>query len=594
MKINRKIIIVFSITIIVLVESVGLIGFQSLQSAVIDSEVNHMKADIASNADQINQLHLKTSKEMTFAVHRFEVSPSLQTTGSMNMAMNMGNNDSSSTMQADSAPSYTSEWIKDFQSLFNVPATCYLHSNGDSMYQKIVFEEKSALPTGYGDVYIQPPYVSPHTGAPVIAYVAKIKQNDKDSAIFHCEIPFVIFDEIVKTKSGIMSIIDSTGKTIASSSGNVNSKDTDANLSLLNIINTSQNGFGTYVKNGETNYVVFEKLPTFGWSIVYEKPYSSLLSGNTSLHQLELQISIVAVSVGMAGFAIVFLISSKIYRPFMQLANACRAQDVSNLRKINILTNQEEVADVANAVNEMISKVNMLEKQREEFGSMITHELRTPLVPIIGWCGNLRNSKIMGIGLTERQLPGINAIERNAKRLEKLIGDVMDIHKLDLYKMKFDHHDINIAEFMSLIQHDLQETMKTKKIQFTNSAIDGSMVINADKSRLEQVLTNLILNAVDFVSAGGIIEIGAKDNGDGSVLFYVKDNGKGITKEKQEDIFKKFYQVDTSLTRTHGGTGLGLAISKAIVEAFGGKIWFKSEEGHGSSFYFTIPKGIVR
>jgi len=72
----------------------------------------------------------------------------------------------------------------------------------------------------------------------------------------------------------------------------------------------------------------------------------------------------------------------------------------------------------------------------------------------------------------------------------------------------------------------------------------------------------------------------------------VKDNGEGIKKEKQEDIFKKFYQVDTSLTRTHGGTGLGLAISKAIVEAFGGKIWFKSEEGHGSSFYFTIPRSI--
>src|SRR5438445_37156 len=495
-------------------------------------------------------------------------------------------------MRFGPATSSSSEWIKDFQALFNVPVDCHLHSNGDSMYQQIVSEEKSALPTGYGDVYIQPPYISPHTRVPVIAYVAKIKQNDTGSAIFHCEIPFVIFDDIVKTKSGTMSIVDQTGKTIASSSGNVKSKDADVNTSIRNIINTSQNGFGTYAKNGESNYVVFGKLPTFGWSIVYEKPYSSLLSGNTSLNQLELQILIVAVSVGAAGFAIVFLISSKIYRPIMQLANACRAEDVSNLRKIEILTSQEEVADVANAVNEMISKVNMLEEQREEFGSMITHELRTPLVPIIGWCGNLRNSKIMGVALTERQLPGINAIERNAKRLEQLIGDVMDIHKLDLHKMKFDHHDVNVAEFMSLIHSNFEETMKSKRIQFTNSTIDDSMVLSADKGRLEQVFTNLILNAVDFVPSGGMIETGAKDNGDGSILFYVKDNGAGIKKEKQEDIFKKFYQVDTSLTRTHGGTGLGLAISKAIVESFGGKIWFKSEEGHGSSFYFTIPRSI--
>src|SRR2546430_5997285 len=149
MKINAKIIIVFSITIIVLVESVGLISFQSLQSAAIDSEVNNMKVDIASKADQINQLHLKTSKEMTLAVHQFELFPSLQTGASMNMAMNMGNNDSSSTMRVDPVASSSSEWIKDFQALFNVPVDCYLHSKGDSMYQQIVSEEQSALPTGY-------------------------------------------------------------------------------------------------------------------------------------------------------------------------------------------------------------------------------------------------------------------------------------------------------------------------------------------------------------------------------------------------------------------------------------------------------------
>ncbi|TLX83136.1 MAG: HAMP domain-containing protein [Thaumarchaeota archaeon] len=591
MKINQKIIIVFSITIIILVEVVGFISFQSLESAVIDSGVNDMKTNIASRVDQINHLHLEASKEMTLAVHQFELFPSLQAAGSMNM--NMGN-DNSSSMRTESVSSDSSDWIKYYQALFDVPAKCYLHPKDASMYQKIVSEEQSALPTGYGNVYIQPPYVSPHIGAPVIAYVAKIKQNDVDSSIFHCEIPFTIFNDIVKTTSGNINIVDSTGKTIVNSYSNTTSKDTATNLSILNIINTSKDGFGTYVMNEETNYVVFKKLPTFGWSIVYEKPYSSFLSGNTSLSQLELKIFVVAVIVGVAGFVVVFLISSKIYRPITQLANACRAEDVSNLKKIEILKSQDEVADVANAVNEMISKVNMLEKQREEFASMITHELKTPLQPIIGWCGNLKNSKIMGVASTERQITAINAIERNAKRLEQLIGDVMDVHKLDLHKMKFDHSDINVTEFMSLMHSNFQEIMKPKRIRFTNSAIDGNMVITADKNRLEQVLTNLILNAVDFVSVDGMIEIGAKDNGDGSILFYVKDNGKGIKKEMQKDLFKKFYQVDASLTRTHGGTGLGLAISKAIVEAFGGKIWFKSEEGNGSSFYFTITRSMVR
>ncbi|HWY34145.1 MAG TPA: ATP-binding protein, partial [Nitrosopumilaceae archaeon] len=424
------------------------------------------------------------------------------------------------------------------------------------MYQKIVSEEQLAFPTGYGDVYIQPPHISPHTQLPVIDYAAKIKQNGADSAIFHCEIPFTVFNDIVKTNSGTMSIVDSAGKTIISSSGQMTSKDSVTNLSILNIINKSENGFGTYVKKGETNYVAFKQLPTFGWLIVYEKPYSSLLSGNTSLSQLEVNIFIAAISVGIAGFVIVLLLSSKISSPITQLANACRSQDVSNLKKIEVLASKDEVWDVANAVNEMISKINTLEKQKEEFTSMIAHELKTPLVPILGWCGSLKNSKIMGgVTLTERQFLGVDAIERNATRLKQLIGDIMDVHKLDLQKMKFEYTDINVTEFMSFMHSNLQGMMKPKEIQFTNSTINDSMVIKSDKNRLEQVMTNLILNAIDFVRADGKIEIDARDNGDGSILFSVKDNGIGIQKEKQQYLFKKFYQADTSRTRIHGGNG---------------------------------------
>jgi signal transduction histidine kinase len=601
MKINLQIIIVFSIMIIALTLTVGFISFQSLESAVINSEINNMQAGIISKADQINQLHLKTSKEMTLAVHQFELFPTLQKVLSMNtdmgmnmnMGMKMSNNDINSSSTQIDPVSITANWIKDFQALFDVPATCYLHTKDSSMYQQVVSEEESAFPTGYGNVYIEPPHLSPHTQIPVIGYFAKIKQNGADSAIFHCEIPFTVFNDIVKTNSGTMSIVDSAGKTI-SSSGQTISKD-PATIALgnpdLNIINTSENGFGTYVKKGETNYVVFKQLHTFGWLIVYEKPYSSLLSGNTSLSQLEVKILIVTTGVGVAGFVIVLIISSKISRPITRLANDCRSQDVSNLKKIEVLTRKDEVSDVANAVNEMISKINTLEKQKEEFTSMIAHELKTPLVPIIGWCGSLKNSKIMGgDALTVRQLSGVDSIERNAMRLKQLVGDVMDVHKLDLRRMKFDYNDINVTEFMNLMHSNLQGMMKPKAIQFINSTINDHMVIKSDKNRLEQVITNLILNAVDFVRVDGMIEIGARDNGDGSLLFHVKDNGTGIKKEKQQYLFKKFYQADTSRTRIHGGTGLGLAVSKGIVEAVGGNMWFESEEGKGSIFYFTIPR----
>src|SRR5207245_11407032 len=109
-----------------------------------------------------------------------------------------------------------------------------------------------------------------------------------------------------------------------------------------------------------------------------------------------------------------------------------------------------------------------------------------------------------------------------------------------------------------------------------------------DKSTLEQILNNIILNAVDFVTnEKGRIEIGAESKAS-KILFTVKDNGIGIPKKKQDRLFTQFYQLDTSATRKHGGSGLGLSICKGIVAAMGGEIWLDSDEGKGAIFYFTI------
>jgi two-component system, OmpR family, phosphate regulon sensor histidine kinase PhoR len=129
--------------------------------------------------------------------------------------------------------------------------------------------------------------------------------------------------------------------------------------------------------------------------------------------------------------------------------------------------------------------------------------------------------------------------------------------------------------------------MEPKHIQFVNSTEEG-LVLKSDKSRLEQVLNNIILNAVDFVPENGRIDIKA-ENQEGKILFTIKDNGIGIPKDKQHNLFKQFYQLDTTATRKHGGSGLGLSICRGIVEALGGKIWVESDTGMGSIFHFTIP-----
>lgn len=224
---------------------------------------------------------------------------------------------------------------------------------------------------------------------------------------------------------------------------------------------------------------------------------------------------------------------------------------------------------------------------KDEFSAMITHELNTPLVPILGYCKMLKTSMLGKVD--PEQLEAIEIIEKNAKRLESLISDIMDVRKLDLNKLRFKIDDLSIDEFFSNLDSDYKKILDNKKCKFTISQYSKGLVIKTDKSRLRQVFDNLISNSIKFVPENhGQIEIGCmKENSD--IVFYVKDNGIGISQEKQKELFQKFYQIDTSERRPIGGTGLGLAISKGIVEKLGGTISVKSDGRTETIFYMKFP-----
>ena len=155
--------------------------------------------------------------------------------------------------------------------------------------------------------------------------------------------------------------------------------------------------------------------------------------------------------------------------------------------------------------------------------------------------------------------------------------------------MKYYSEDIIVDDFIKQKMETLDHLMKEKRIEFTKS-IQPELTVKADRSKLAEVFTNLIENAVSFVpETGGKIQITGKSE-DRFVQFSVVDNGPGIPKDKIGDLFKKFYQLDTSHTRKHGGSGLGLTICRGYIEGMDGKIWTESEEGKGTTFLFTIPK----
>lgn len=224
--------------------------------------------------------------------------------------------------------------------------------------------------------------------------------------------------------------------------------------------------------------------------------------------------------------------------------------------------------------------------QKEEFAAMVSHELKTPIFPIKMHCEMLKDSEMMG-KLNPEQRESVDMIEKMALNLEHLTGDIFDAQKLDMNQMQFNKKKFKLCKFLDEIKLDVKQLVNEKKISMNFDFDD--IQITTDRDRLSQVLSNLIRNSIDFVEENsGKIDIGAMQKED-KIVFYVKDNGIGIPADKIPKMFRKFYQIDTTLKRRHGGTGLGLVICKGIVEGLGGNIWVYSEIGKGTTFTFDIP-----
>ena len=236
-------------------------------------------------------------------------------------------------------------------------------------------------------------------------------------------------------------------------------------------------------------------------------------------------------------------------------------------------------------VKNLVVKHKKIDQQKSEFASMIAHDLKTPLTPIIGWCSILEQG--MYGPLNTKQLKSIQRIKENANTIHAMMGDLLDVRKMDLHKMKFNFSDMNTNDLVQSVYDDYEGVMKKDNIEFVISC-NEKIILYGDKLRTEQVLKNFLLNAIDFVGEDGKIEMYTRRH-DPYVTFYVKDNGIGIANDKQKDLFNKFYQVDSSTTRKHGGSGLGLAICKGIVEGMNGLIGVESHIGEGSIFYFSLP-----
>jgi two-component system phosphate regulon sensor histidine kinase PhoR len=232
-----------------------------------------------------------------------------------------------------------------------------------------------------------------------------------------------------------------------------------------------------------------------------------------------------------------------------------------------------------------VTRLKQLERTREDFVANVSHELRTPLSLIKGYVETLLDGARDNPEVAERFL---KIIDRNTQRLDLLIQDLLTISALESGRMKLNLQPVELRSLVEKIFTDLHSRAENKDIKLVNDLPE--FVAHADAHRLEQVLANLVDNAIKYGRTQGTVSIGGRV-GDmpGQLEIFVRDDGPGIPTESLDRVFERFYRVDKARSREQGGTGLGLSIVKHIIHNHGGKVWAKSEPGKGATFFFTLP-----
>jgi two-component system phosphate regulon sensor histidine kinase PhoR len=232
-----------------------------------------------------------------------------------------------------------------------------------------------------------------------------------------------------------------------------------------------------------------------------------------------------------------------------------------------------------------LTRVHKLETVRRDFISNLSHELRTPLASLKALTETLQDGALDDPPAARRFIGQIQ-IETDA--MTQMATELLELSRIESGRLSLDLKPASAFDLLSSASERMQLQGERAGISLRVECADDLPKVNIDSQRLEQVLVNLIHNAVKFTKAGGEVVLEAVA-GNGEVRFAVRDTGVGIPVDDVSRIFERFYRVDKS--RTGSGTGLGLSIAKHIVEAHKGKIWAESTEGQGSTFFFSIPIG---
>jgi len=300
---------------------------------------------------------------------------------------------------------------------------------------------------------------------------------------------------------------------------------------------------------------------------------------SSSVNDLLARLAVAGLLGLLVAAGLSWYLSRRIVRPVLQLSDAADAVAAGNYDVSVPRRAPGELGHLSERFGEMAARLAEVEELERNFLMSVSHELRTPLTAIRGHVAALLEGVVTDPELTAQSL---ETVEAEAQRLERLVGDILDLAKLDAHRFTVTNEEVDMARLLEQAFERYRDEAQRRAIDYRQD-LDAEPVIVSDGDRVLQIVGNLLSNAFQATPDGGRISLGlAKQNG--SVRVTVEDNGPGIPRDARERLFRPFESG-----RGNGGTGLGLAIARELSTALGGRLELESEVGRGARFSLVLP-----
>src|SRR3989338_5578912 len=250
------------------------------------------------------------------------------------------------------------------------------------------------------------------------------------------------------------------------------------------------------------------------------------------------------------------------------------------------------IFSIGNMVVASFERIAQANRSKTEFISIASHQLRTPLSSL-KWSLNLLTDPRLGT-VNEKQLDYLKMIKESNERMIRLVNDLLEVSRIEQGRIMLNPREFALEDLVQDVIDDLKGFANTNNVKIFYHKEEGLPKVYADPEKIRFVVQNLTDNAIKYTKASGTVEIKVERDGKGKIRVRVQDQGIGIPKTQQAQVFQKFFRSDNVLKYQTEGSGLGLFIAKAIIEAVGGEIGFTSTEGGGSKFWFNLPASIQK